>query len=810
MSEYQGRRLAGSTGESDPDNENTPRSDRNAESKYDTGSRSSRSSAGSRERNSASSGRRSRSYDRSSGSSGRSSPSSGRTADSDGRSSRSSESGSEYSERNGQDREDDRAARQRKSQNRQRRIRNSRIAACFFIFYFPFQEVLLRAADADLQFFGMGLWRGLLESAVLGLVIWLIGTVIVKKSVARFVAGALFGIVTLLFCVERCCRAFFGSYYLLGFMTEMTNQVATNFAGTVWEVILRNLWYIILSFIPFVLFIIFRKILLPPKGRRWPVLRIGGQVAGIIVLQLLTVLLCNVGSDTSFFKENFTANSAVPRVGLVNSLRMEIQYSIFGMPEAKLTYEPEPTITVSEEDSGDRTEATPEVTESTYKDNVMDIDFDSLIENDTSDTLLAMDQYFSSQEPTQQNEYTGMFEGKNLIFLVAEGFSGYIIDEELTPAMYQLANTGFVFNNYYQPDWTQSTTGGEFASTTGLIPTWVNSETSMYASVNDDLPFSLGWQLKAKGYTTTAFHNNTYTYYHRDETHPHLGYDYYAIGNGLELESAEKWPASDLEMLEATIPDQIEGYLDTGTPFHTYYMTVSGHANYNWAGQAMCKKNREVVEALGLDNTETVQAYIACQLELEYALEYLIDALEEAGIADDTVIVMTADHYPYAMAEDETDYYNELTGLNDSEMYTTRYINTLMLWSGSIKEPIVVDTPCSAIDILPTVSNLFGLEYDSRLMSGRDILSPDVEVGDVSSAMHVVPFADKGSGYSWVTSAGVYEAYTDTFTPFDEDTIISDSYIDDVTKIVVDRNIYAKYIVTENYYHHVFPDWTEP
>ncbi|MCD7770162.1 MAG: sulfatase-like hydrolase/transferase, partial [Oscillospiraceae bacterium] len=189
----------------------------------------------------------------------------------------------------------------------------------------------------------------------------------------------------------------------------------------------------------------------------------------------------------------------------------------------------------------------------------------------------------------------------------------------------------------------------------------------------------------------------------------------------------------------------------------------------------------------------------------EYALEYLVNALEEAGIAKDTVIVLTADHYPYAMSEGNVDYYNELTGQDDSERLTSRYRNTLILWSGSMEEPVTVDTPCSSIDIVPTLSNLFGLEYDSRLLSGRDILASDVEAGEVATNMNVVIFPDSGYGNSWSTAAGTYEASTGTFTP-NEGVEVDDDYVSAVSQLVQERYTYARYLISEDYYRHIFPD----
>lgn len=689
------------------------------------------------------------------------------------------------------------------------------LSALFFCLSIPLMEVLLRAADADTAFFALGLPRSLLAGAAVGLLLWLIGTVIPKKGLSRFLVGLLLFFITALFIAERCCRAFFGAYFQLAFMTAMTGQVAGDFLSTALSVIWKNLWFFPLALAPFILYVIFRKSLLPRhRHLNWsfPV----GQLIALGLVQAFAVLLCHVGGDINYYTVDYSANSAIPRFGLVNMLRLEGQYAIFGMPEAELTYEPElpsqpvepappssePPVTSQEEEPEEPVEPEKPIV---YGDNVMDIDFEALMASD-SGTLLTMDQYFAAQEPTKQNEYTGLFEGKNLIFFTAEAFSPSAIDPELTPTLYKLANSGFVFPNFYQPDWTQSTTGGEFASMTGIIPTWVDGKTSFTSSVGKAMPFALGWQFQALGYNVKAYHNNSYTYYGRNKTHPNLGYDFYGVGNGLELEHPDLWPCSDLEMLQSTIEEQIQNYLDTGTPFHNYYMTVSGHCNYGFNVNDMSKKNQDAVA--GIEGSEQVRAYIACQLELEYALEYLLDTLEEYGVAEDTVIVLTADHYPYAMSEGDTDYYNELTGCNDTPKLTSRYENTLILWSGCMEEPVVVDTPCSAIDIVPTISNLFGLEYDSRLLSGRDILAPDAEPGTVSTGMHIVLFADSGYGNSWITAAGTYEASTKEFTP-NPGVEVGEDYVSQVKKIVQDRYTFAKYLISQDYYRHLFPDFPE-
>ena len=690
-----------------------------------------------------------------------------------------------------------------KLRRRRRRVSGSPLfsAACFPLMLL-YHEVLLRLFDGDSHFFAMGLIRILLFSLAAGLAVFLLLDLIGNRKVARIVGGVLVGGWTVFTCVEYCCKSFFKIYFGLGYMQGMAGQVVGDFSGTIVEVVLARIPFILLSLIPFVVYLRMCAVILYDKGQRAPV-RVMLAVL-MVVLQLVGVLTARLGAEKNYYTYDYSVNTAVPHFGLFTALRLELSYAITGIPEtpldALLPDDPLPTVTVdpSADPEASETPAIP------TGDNVLDIDFQALADGTSDETLKAMHQFFGTKSPTNKNEYTGYFKGKNLILITAEAFSPYVIDQELTPTLYKLSHEGFVFENYYQPDWTQSTTGGEFAVMTGLIPTWIGgSNLSFRVSANDSMPIALGWQFEKVGYHALAYHNNTYTYYGRDKTHPNLGYEYHGIGNGLELKS-NLWPCSDLEMMEATVDGYIQDYVKNGTPFHTYYMTVSGHCNYTWSGNAMSRKNQAVIQEKYPNASEQVQAYLACNLELEYAMDYLVKALEEAGIADDTVIALTADHYPYALAEGGTDYYKELSGVDDTERDTSRYRNTFILWSGCMEEPVVVDTPCSAIDIVPTLSNLFGLEYDSRLYSGRDIFATNYQANQYSSNMPLVVFANKGYGNSWITAAGTYEASTGTFTPR-EGVTVDDKYVGRVKSLVGAKYAYAKLVIERDYYSLVWP-----
>lgn len=668
------------------------------------------------------------------------------------------------------------------------------------ILFFPlailYHELLLRAFDGGSDFFTTALIRIFLFSMAAGLAIFLVLDLLPWRRAARIAATVLLALGTVVLCVERGCRSMFGLYYGLGFMGGMAGDVVGNFGSTVWSVILSIIPFILLALVPLVAFCLLRSAIVYDEGQSGAVRIMLAAV--LVVCQLAGSLTSSLGGAKSYYTYEFTANTAVPQFGLVTMLRLEIQYAIFGTPEAPLPVI-DPGILPSESaDPSDGGSETPSETPVVYGYNTLDIDFDALAAGTSDSALQALHQYLGGLTPSQQNEYTGMFEGKNLILITAEAFSPYVISEELTPTLYRLTHEGFVFNNYYQPNWTQSTSGGEFAVMTGIIPNWFGNLTAFNASADKNMATALGWQFRELGYNVPAWHDNEYTYYNRDETHPNLGYDYQGIGNGLVL-ATNQWPNSDLEMMQATVDGYISDYVENGTPFHAYYMTVSGHCNYNWGGNAMARKHQAEAQAAYPDASETVQAYIACNLELEAAMTYLVEQLEEAGIADDTLIVLTADHYPYQMAAGDVDYYNELRGFTDTERDTSRYRNTLIMWSAAIEEPVEVDTPCSSIDIVPTLCNLFGLDYDSRLYSGRDVFATNYEADQASTCMPLVIFANTGFGNSWITAAGTYEASTGTFTP-NEGITVDDNYVSLVSQLVQAKYTYAKQMIQQDYY----------
>ena len=359
---------------------------------------------------------------------------------------------------------------------------------------------------------------------------------------------------------------------------------------------------------------------------------------------------------------------------------------------------------------------------------------------------------------------------------MAEAFSSVAVDPELTPTLYRLSNEGFVFNNFYTPLWGLSTSDGEYVTTTGLIPkagAW-----SYLQSAENYMPFGFGNQFSKRGYRTLAYHNNTYTYYGRDLSYPNMGYEYYGLGNGLEV--TRTWPESDEEMMRLSLPQ----YIDEEN-FMVYYLTVSGHLNYNADQNAMSAKHWEAVEHLPY--SEEVKGYLASQIELDRAVASLLNQLEEADKLEDTVIVLSGDHYPYGLQDEQI---NELLG-DEADPDFGKFKSTLILWNARMTEPVQVDKYCSSLDVMPTLANLFGLEYDSRLLAGRDILS---------DAPGLVIFYN----YSFLSDRGSYVSTREEFIPWGAEQTDDETYLTQTLAEIRDRFRYSALILDEDYYRVLF------
>ncbi len=555
-------------------------------------------------------------------------------------------------------------------------------------------------------------------------------------------------------------------------------MVAGEFGGLAVQNVVRCWFPVLMHALPWAAAIVLRRQMIPERPvsgagkRQWVLLAVVIHMAVTLV-----VLGCNEQPLSLYhiYNQSDAPELTVTNFGVLTNSRLELKRLLFGVSGE----EPEPP--VGEDENWNHLfreeERTPRPRPAkTPEDQVMDIDFDGRMVEEQDEDLWLMHDYFASVQPTHKNEWTGYFKGKNLVWIVAEAFSSLAVDPELTPTLYRLSREGFVFENFYTPLWGLSTSDGEYVTTTGLVPkagAW-----SYLQSAQNYMPFGFGNQFGKQGYRTLAYHNNTYTYYGREQSYPNMGYEYYGLGNGLEVTRC--WPESDLEMMQLSVPQYVNE-----ESFMVYYLTVSGHLNYNVDQNDMAAKNWEAVEHLPY--TEEPKAYLATQIELDRAVASLLEQLDEAGRLEDTVIVLSADHHPYGLEDDQI---SQLLG-HTVEPDFEKYKSTLILWNSAMKEPVPVDKFCSSLDIMPTLANLFGLEYDSRLMAGRDILS---------DSPGLVMF----SNYSFLSERGKYVSTLESFTPWESAQPDDEEYVGHVLDDIRDRFRFSTLILDEDYYRVLF------
>lgn len=339
----------------------------------------------------------------------------------------------------------------------------------------------------------------------------------------------------------------------------------TEFITTIFDVMKQNWIGLVLIFLPFLVLIVLNvlKIL---KFEKNSFKQIGIKLVAILGLHVLGLVCINtINTQGIYSNKNLYYNIHVPtvtanRMGLYTAMKLDIKRLVLGFEE-NLAVE---VVSVVPEEQNQ------EETEKEIKYNITEINFDEIIENESDENIKTMHEYFANQIPTAQNEYTGMFKGKNLIVFVAEAFNNIALREDLTPNLCKLYNEGFQFENFYTPLFPVSTADGEYMTDTSLIPkegVW-----SIYKVRNNYMPYSYANVLEPLGYTSNAYHNHTATYYDRDQYIKAMGYDsYLAVGTGLEDRMNTKlWPNSDYEMIDVTVDDYINN-----EKFLAYYMTVS-------------------------------------------------------------------------------------------------------------------------------------------------------------------------------------------------------------------------------------------
>lgn len=518
-----------------------------------------------------------------------------------------------------------------------------------------------------------------------------------------------------------------------------------SFGKNILNIIFNNIFYLLCFIIIFII-----SIILINKNTYDFVINKTKLICIILIVYIISMSMILIdnkdiySNKKLYFNMNYTSKTLY-NYGLLTSIRLDTEKYLFGYNSCTSKIK---------------------VNNNTYSKDEYNILNTKFKESDNSE-INEINDYIKNSIPSSKNIYTGILKDKNLIFILAESFNTISINKEITPNLYRLFSEGFTFNNYYNPLYPVSTADGQYLTDVSLFP---SDATHSLEKVNKNyIPYSLGNVFKGMNYKTYSFHNYDYTYYSRDKYYPNMGYDtYLGIGNGLNMKDTR----SDYDMAKSSI-----GYYINDSKFLVYYLTISGHALYN-SNNKVAKKNYDKLK--NYNYSVSVKYYMSTQIELDSMISYLFSSLEDKGILDDTVIVLLPDHIPYGLKE------KEMSELSKNDVYDEfeKYHSSMVIYNKDINKYKSSDNYCSNIDILPTLLNLFGYSYDSRLIMGRDILSNNTGYA-VFGNRNVI-----SRDYRFISIDGIFEGKSN----ISSDELKNEIYLKHRISRLILENDYYKYL----------------
>jgi len=328
------------------------------------------------------------------------------------------------------------------------------------------------------------------------------------------------------------------------------------------------------------------------------------------------------------------------------------------------------------------------------------------------ENTILLEEKFKEQDE-YQNQYTGLFKDKNVIFIQLESIDSFLVTKEIMPTLYSLKNNSFNFNNHFSfVSGGGSTFNSEYMVNTGYT-TPITLNKGAYTFSKNNYSYSLPNLLKKEGYTVNAFHMNTPEYYSRSVNYKSFGYDSFnslkSLNDGTYYTDNSFW--LDTELIKNPVFN--EKIFNKEQKFASFIITYSAHMPFE-VGKGVCSL---LVE----DKEKELTEYECLKLqarETDDMIKLLLEQLEEKELIDETILVLYADHYLYTL--------NDKTLLDQFKTTENNLINhtTWMIWSNNMKKKNIKDVT-SQLNILPTVANLMGLDYHPNYYLMEDALNDD-------------------------------------------------------------------------------------
>lgn len=608
----------------------------------------------------------------------------------------------------------------------------------------------------------------------------------VKEKVGNIISGIFLFIATVYAIMQAGFENYIGVYVSLGTSSQLgaVREYISDYFSS-----FNPLFYLMI--IPFVLFILY-KIFIEKKVFKNYFKEMGSKFnrrfnkKNTLIATTLTLILCliyyisltlnfmqnelQLESTYSLFKNPVNPNISVNQFGI----------EVFGLLDVKTTLiKPENNEVILEENKEEEPTNPEGLTgnERTFDDTA----WKKLNENSKSIDYKNLNTYFMNRSVTPKNEYTGRFTDKNLIMIMMESVNEIFINPEYYPTFYKLYTEGWSFTNSYSPRNSCSTGNNEMSGMTSLFSIYRTCTANDYR--NNEYFESMFNLFNNKGYKTSSYHDYTEKYYYRSTIHKNMGSGAYYGVTDLSIpydEAYEEWP-SDTLLFERGFE-----HIDTTSPFMAWFTTVTSHQPY-YMDSEMGRAHLDLFS--DTNYPITLKRYMSKLKELDLALARLLEILEEKGVLDDTVIVLYGDHYPYGLSN--TDINQALS--YDVDTYNNIDKTPFVIYNSKL-EAQSFNEYTSYMNILPTIANLFDLDYDPRLYVGEDILNPSYKD---SYKNHVI-LADG----SWENDDALYNATSGRIS-YKNDTVYSNEDIVKINKEINNMIKFSNLAIQTNYFKYL-------
>ena len=404
--------------------------------------------------------------------------------------------------------------------------------------------------------------------------------------------------------------------------------------------------------------------------------------------------------------------------------------------------------------------------------------------NEEEDVMIKdLHHYFINNKINDKNSYTGLFEDKNVIVIMMESVNDIFINKDLYPNFYRLLNNGFYYKNNYSPRNSCSTGNNELSGMIGLYSIYSECTANSYS--DNIYPESIFNLFKNKGYKVTSMHDYTEQYYQRRKIHTNVGSEKYYDVDDLKMtyNTREETWASDEEFMTKVV-DILNNY-KKNDKFMTWLTTVTSHQPY---GDSLYgNKYLNLLENEKYKNYDIkVKRYMSKLKVLDNGLGILLDGLDKQGKLDNTVIVLFGDHYPYGISKNLLE---PAIPYSVEEKYELERV-PLVIWSNDI-EATTFNQYTSYINLVPTLANLFNLDYDSRYYVGEDLFSNNYH--------SITVFADS----SWKNEYAFYDASNSTITYYTDKTYTKDEILK-ISNIVEKKIYYSNLAIRFDYFNNLY------